>query len=277
MFKRESIILGSAGGLVVILHTEDDGLCVYNPARGTRCRLPSPRGKCFFGGIAVSFLNDGDGVSKDYKLVYLSVTREWSWLSHCRVYDSVARAWTMDKELDFGPEALDFVHPVVCDETVFWVTKLGLYVVAFDMKTESTQIIELPEEASINYTDKIGIGKWEGKSLCLIHYCRLSWMFSLWKLRKTSDGAPKWAKLHEISIAGIGLRSVGQVSSVFLSEEAATATLLVFTVWDDVYGYSIKDGKLKKLASLGSHYLPLIPYSNTLRPCGRQEELLETT
>ncbi|CAL9110973.1 unnamed protein product [Musa textilis] len=75
--------------------------------------------------LAVSFLNDGDGVTKDYSL------------SHCQVYDSVARAWTMDKELDFGLEALNFVHPVH-GETVFWVTKVAMYIVAFDMKTMST-------------------------------------------------------------------------------------------------------------------------------------------
>ncbi|URD91643.1 hypothetical protein MUK42_00163 [Musa troglodytarum] len=159
----------------------------------------------------------------------------WSSLSHCR-------AWTMDKELDFGPEALHFVHSVVYGETVFWVTKLALYVVAFDMKMASTQIIEVPKEARINYADKIEIGKWEGKQLCLIYCYGFSWMFSMWKLRKTSDGAPRWAKLHEISMASIGLRRVGQVSSMFLSE-AATTTQLVFTICDVVHGYSIKDGE----------------------------------
>ncbi|URD92207.1 hypothetical protein MUK42_00137 [Musa troglodytarum] len=92
-----AIILGSAGGLVFVLLNKDgwfdattSGICVYNPARGTRCWLPSPPGRCIRGGIAVRFMNDGDVATKDYKLVYLTRVRGRSSLHHCRVYDSVA-------------------------------------------------------------------------------------------------------------------------------------------------------------------------------------------
>ncbi|RRT32188.1 hypothetical protein B296_00056315 [Ensete ventricosum] len=115
MFQRQVTILAVAGGLVFVL---DDGLCV-------------PSEQVFTCGIAPSFLNDDD----DDDEVYLSVTKEWSWLSHCRVYDLVAGAWTMNKELDFGIEAPDLV---VCGEIVFWGMKLGLTVIAFDRKTKST-------------------------------------------------------------------------------------------------------------------------------------------
>ncbi|RWV89494.1 hypothetical protein GW17_00048350 [Ensete ventricosum] len=95
MFQRQVTILAVAGGLVFVL---DDGLCV-------------PSEQVFTCGIAPSFLNDDDD---DDDEVYLSVTKEWSWLSHCRVYDLVAGAWTMNKELDFGIEALDLVVCEVC-------------------------------------------------------------------------------------------------------------------------------------------------------------------
>ncbi|RZS29015.1 hypothetical protein BHM03_00062680 [Ensete ventricosum] len=78
IIDMESIILGSAGGLIFVLNKKYEGfdasICVYNPARGTRCWLPAPSGECTSGGIAVRFMNDEDGVSKGYKLVYLTHT-----------------------------------------------------------------------------------------------------------------------------------------------------------------------------------------------------------
>ncbi|CAL9047069.1 unnamed protein product [Musa banksii] len=280
--NTNAVILGSAGGLVFVLHRKDGALCVYNPARGTRCRLPSPPGKyCTRSGIAVRFMNDGDGVTKDYKLVYVSRTPARGSLHHCRVYDSFARVWTMDKELDFGGKELDLKHPVVCDNIVFWASshsesyeRVDQYVVAFDVRKERTQIIPLPEEAAVAYFDTIGLGKWEGKSLCLIHYDMYTWVFALWLLRKTNDGPPGWVKAHEVSLSQIGFREPCYVSSIMLSE-VATTTLLVFTILTEAYSYNIKDGELKKLASSEIHFAKLIPYSNTLRPCGEQEELLD--
>ncbi|CAD5178878.1 unnamed protein product [Musa acuminata subsp. malaccensis] len=285
--KNNAFILGSAGGLVFVLH-ENNGssnatrhsLYVFNPARRTRYQLPTPSGECSRGGIAVSFTNDGGRVTKDYKLVYLSPTYEWSSLHHCRVYDSVANTWTMDKHLDFGGREIDMDHPVVCGETVFWASDLGSYmkidpyVVAFDMRTECTQIIALPKRRTIDSSDVIGIAKWEGKSLCLIHYRRFSQVFALWLLEKRSNGVLVWVKKHEISLTPMGFEEPLNVSSVTLSE-VATTTLLVFTVYDEVHSYSMKDGEIKKLASLGFYYPSLIPYSSTLRPCGQQDELLK--
>ncbi|CAL9047068.1 uncharacterized protein LOC135635985 [Musa acuminata AAA Group] len=284
--KRKTIILGSAGGLVFVLQRKYGWfdaipvLWVYNLARGTRCQLPSPPGKCSEGGIAVRFINNGDGVTTDYKLVYL--TRRWSALQHCRVYDSVARAWTMDKELDFGGRELDLEHPVVCDDTVFWASsELRSYmwiescVVAFDIREERTQIITMPKDAVVDFFDTIGIAKWEGKSLCLIRHSTFSGMFVLWLLNKTGDGAPGWVKVQEISLAELGFREPCYVSFVVLSEMASTK-LLVFTIDQVLYSLNINDGELKKLSSLTDYHTPtLFPYSNTLRPCGEQEELLE--
>ncbi|CAL9106754.1 unnamed protein product [Musa acuminata var. zebrina] len=279
---RKVVILGSAGGLVFVLHNKDDALCVYNPARGTRCQLPSPPSKYWtWGGIgiAVRFMNDGDGVTKSYKLVYLSRTPAGSSLHRCQVYDSSARVWTMDKELDFGRMELHLEHPVVCDDVVFWASshsesyeRIDHYVVAFDVRKERTQIIPLPKEAAVAYLDTIGIGKWEGKSLCLIHYEMCTWVIGLWLLRKTNDGPPRWVRVHEVSLGQMGFREPPNVSCVMLREVAMT-TSLVFTVDSEAYSYDIKDGELKKLGSLGCSYPLLIPYSNTLRPCGEEEEL----
>ncbi|CAL9106668.1 unnamed protein product [Musa acuminata var. zebrina] len=284
-------ILGSAGGLVFVLLNKNgwfdastSGICVYNPARGTRCWLPSPPGKCIRGGIAVRFMNDGDVMAKDYKLVYVTRTRGRSSLHHCRVYDSVARAWTMDKELDFGRRELELEYPVVCGDTVFWLsselesyTRIDPYVVTFDVREECTQIIPLPKEAILNFFDALGIAEWEGKSLCVIHYSTSYWVFGLWLLKKTSGSAVGWVKVREISLAEMGFTGEPSFVSYVDLIEVATTTLLVFTIYGKVYSYSIKDGEvLKKLASLPVSYFPkLIPYSNTLRPCGEQEELLE--
>ncbi|CAL9046951.1 unnamed protein product [Musa banksii] len=89
---RKGKIVGSAGGLVFVLHRKDGALCVYKPSRGTRCQLPSPPSKyCTWGGIAVRFLNVGDAVTKGYRLVYLSGYQVRSKLHRCQVYDSSAR------------------------------------------------------------------------------------------------------------------------------------------------------------------------------------------
>ncbi|URD92494.1 hypothetical protein MUK42_00140 [Musa troglodytarum] len=227
-------------------------------------------------------MNDGDGVKKDYKLVYLSSTWVRNSLRRCQVYDSVAKMWTMDKHLNFGGGAIDLDHPVVYDETIFWALvqesrmMIKPYVVAFDLRTECTQIIRPPERINIVASDIIGIGKWEGKSLCIIHYRASSRVFTLELMEKSSNGGIRWVTMHEISLDRMGLKEPLDVMSTLLNE-VATTTLLVFATHEDVYTYSIKDGKFKKLGPLGLCLASLIPYSNTLRPCGQREELFEAT
>ncbi|CAL9046885.1 unnamed protein product [Musa banksii] len=99
-------------------------------------------------------MNDGDGVTKSYRLVYLSRHPVRSKLHRCQVYDSSARVWTMDKELDFGRLELHLEHPVICDDVVFWASshsfsneRIDQYVVAFDVRKERTQIIPLPKSS----------------------------------------------------------------------------------------------------------------------------------
>ncbi|CAL9046967.1 unnamed protein product [Musa banksii] len=94
--KNNGFILGSADGLVFVRHDNrcatTHSLFVYNPARRTRCHLPTPSDMRLEGGIAaVNFMNDGEKVMKDYKLVYLSPTSEWNSFRRCQVYDSVAK------------------------------------------------------------------------------------------------------------------------------------------------------------------------------------------
>ncbi|RWW28389.1 hypothetical protein GW17_00007134 [Ensete ventricosum] len=283
--KSEAMILGSTGGLIFVVHKEDrwfdaiasrlwiyNGLWVYNPARRTRCQLPSPPGKCVRGGIAVRFMSTRDAMMTDYKLVYLAHRPTWSLLHHCRVYDSVARAWTMDKELDFGGRELDLEHPVVYGDTVFWASS-DSYVVAFDVREECTQIIPMPKDVIINDFNTIGLAKWEGKSLCLIHYNMIHCGFVLWLVKETSGSASGWVKAQEISLFELGLRELCFVNFVVLSEMASTM-LLTFTTYEGVYSYNINDGELKKLALLEFYRTPtFFPYSNTLQTCGEQEEL----
>ncbi|URD92439.1 hypothetical protein MUK42_00929 [Musa troglodytarum] len=280
-------ILGSFGGLLFVLHWDErsshgtgGNIFVYNLNRRTRCRLPSPPGKLIsWGGIAAIFVNDDDRVTKDYKLVYLSGN-----FSHqCRVYDSTARAWTNYEMLDFGQGNLDYEHPVVCGDTVFWVSGIDEltdpYIVAFDTRKESTQVIPLPEIVVLTASkwDTMGIGKWEGKLLSLIHYQTFSCAFTLWSLTKATEGAVGWVTAHEISLAQMGFTNMREyciITGVMLSEVATTASL-VFDISDKVYSYSIKEGKLRKLGSAGFNYFTLFPYVSSLRPCGDHEELLE--
>ncbi|CAL9106658.1 unnamed protein product [Musa acuminata var. zebrina] len=280
--KNNGFILGSTDSLVFVMHENYHAatrtLYVYNPARGTRCHLPAPSDMCPQGGIAVNFMNDGDKVTKDYKLVYLSSTWVRHSLRRCQVYDSVAKMWTMDKRLDFGGGAIDLDHPVVYDEIIFWVSTpetrrmINRYVVAFDLRTECTQIIHLPERMNIDPSDTIGIGKWEGKSVCLIHYRTSSQVFALELLEKSGNGAIRWVTMDKISLDRMGFKEPLTVTFTMLCE-VATTTLLVFATLEDAYTYSIKNGKIKKLGPLGLWFTSLILYSNTLRPCGEEEEL----
>ncbi|URD94245.1 hypothetical protein MUK42_33188 [Musa troglodytarum] len=111
---------------------------------------------------------------------------------------------------------------------------------------------------------------WERISLCLIHYRMLSHGFTLWLLRKTRDGATGWVKAKEMSLAEMGLKNKCFVGSAMLCEVAKTV-LLVFTINNKAYSYSLKYGELR---IPGLCYPRLFPYSKTLRPCGEQEELL---
>ncbi|URD92257.1 hypothetical protein MUK42_00164 [Musa troglodytarum] len=287
--KNNGFILGSADGLVFVMHDKRwlinataRSLYVYNPARRTRCLLPAPSDMCRRDRIAVNFMSDEDKMTKDYKLVYLSSTKDQHSLHRCQVYNSVAKMWTMDKRLDFGEGAIDLDHPVVHDETIFWASKREMgtmnkpYVVAFDLRTECTQIIRPPERMNIVPADIIGIGKWEGKSVCLIHYRKSSRVFALELLQKSRNGAIRWETVHEMSLARRGFEEPLIGISTMLCE-VTTTTLLVFATYKDAYTYSIKDGEIKKLGQLLLLFPSLIPYSNTLRPCGQQEELFEET
>ncbi|URD93247.1 hypothetical protein MUK42_00293 [Musa troglodytarum] len=114
------IILGSAGGLVFVLYRKDGFLCVYNPARGTRCRLPSQLGKyCPWSGIADKE-HDFGGKELDLK--------------HPVVCDNIV-FWASSH-----PESFE---------------RINQYVIAFDVKKERTQIIPLPEEVVVAYFDTI--------------------------------------------------------------------------------------------------------------------------
>ncbi|CAL9120734.1 unnamed protein product [Musa textilis] len=154
----------------------------------------------------------------------------------------MAKTWTMDKHLDFGGREIDLDHPVVHDEIVFWASdlrscmKINPYVVTFDTRIECTQIIALPKIRTIDSSDIIGIAKWEGKSLCLIHYHMFTQVFALWLLVKKSNGVLEWVKKHEISLTPTRFKEPCYVSSVTLSE-MATTTLLVFTIHDEVDSY----------------------------------------
>ncbi|CAL9036990.1 unnamed protein product, partial [Musa banksii] len=277
--KNNGFILGSADGLLFVVHDNrypaTRSIYVYNPARRTRCPLPVPSGLTWDGGIAVKFMNHGDKVTKDYQLVYvISEPMKTYVFFRCQVYDSVAKMWTMDKYLDFGKGAVDLNHPVVDDDTIFWLS-YHEYVVAFDLRTECTQIIPWPETMAIDTDDDFGIGKWEGKSVCLFRYHASSGVFTLKLLERSGNGVIRWVTAHEISLDRMGFKEPVTVMSIMLCEGATTTLLLLFTD-GGVYTYSIKDGELKKLTSERRYYPPLIPYSNTLRPCGEEEELFKT-
>ncbi|RWW38667.1 hypothetical protein BHE74_00056090 [Ensete ventricosum] len=166
--KRNTRILGSAGGLIFISHRNEGSinattgsLFVYNPTRRTQ-------GNYLRGGIAVRFMTDDNRLTKDYKLVYLSPTNKSS-LHRCQL----------------GTHML--IDP---------------YVFAFNMRTEWTQIIALPDEATIRDFDIIGIAESKHNSVGFIHYRRLSQVFVLWLLR---NGLPGWMKAHEISLGQMGI------------------------------------------------------------------------
>ncbi|URE11521.1 hypothetical protein MUK42_23971 [Musa troglodytarum] len=109
------------------------------------------------------------------------------------------------------------------------------------MRIECTQIIALPKRRTIDSSDIIGIAKWEGKSLCLIHYHRFSQVFALWLLRKTKNDALGWVRSHEINLGRMGLRKPCCMTFVVPSE-VATTILLVFIIYDEAYNYSVNDG-----------------------------------
>ncbi|RZS20609.1 hypothetical protein BHM03_00053214 [Ensete ventricosum] len=255
--KSEAMILGSAGGLIFVVHKEDrwfdaiasrlwiyNGLWVYNPARRTRCQLPSPPGKDQHGACCTTVE---------------SMTQ------------LLGRGRWIRSSISWGRE-LDLEHPVVYGDTVFWASS-DSYVVAFDVREECTQIIPMPKDVIINDFNTIGLAKWEGKSLCLIHYNMIHCGFVLWLVKETSGSASGWVKAQEISLFELGLRELCFVNFVVLSEMASTM-LLTFTTYEGVYSYNINDGELKKLALLEFYRTPtFFPYSNTLQTCGEQEEL----
>ncbi|RRT77813.1 hypothetical protein B296_00021079 [Ensete ventricosum] len=282
-FNYSDQILASAGGLVFYQRQQywDDehgSLCVCNPARRTWWTLPSPRSKKFGKekrvSAAVIFVYDGNDVAEDYKLICLTEATERPAFQHCGVYDSAANAWTTDEEIDFGLRELEYDHPAVCGETVYWasdcidyISEPDPYVVSFDTTTKRTEIIPVPEGAVIDsYDDTIKVGMWDDRLPCLIHHSESAATFTLWMLRRNNEGSPQWVKSHEIS-------STRYVRSFVLSH-CSTGLLLVYADGYNAYSYSFKDGESQQIGWLGSLYSKLIPYANTLRQCCKQEVLL---
>lgn len=283
-FNYSDEVLASAGGLVFYQRKrywddEHGSLCVCNPARRTWRTLPSPPSQKFGKetrvSVAVKFVYDGDDMAEDYKLICLTEATDCILFQHCGVYDSAANAWTTDEEIDFGPRELEYDHPVVCGETVYWasdcVSYLRMpdpYVVAFDTTTKRTEIIPVPEGAVIDSDeDTIKVGMWDERLPCLIHYSVNAATFTLWMLRRKNEGSPQWVKSHEIS-------SIPYARSFVLSH-GSTGMLLVYSDGYNAYSYSFKDGESQKIGSSSRFFSKFIPYANTLRPCGKQEVFLE--
>ncbi|URE40484.1 hypothetical protein MUK42_06824 [Musa troglodytarum] len=284
-FNYSDEVLASAGGLVFYQRKrywgDDHGsLCVCNPARRTWQTLPCPPSQKFGKetrvSVAVKFVYDGDDMTEDYKLICLTEPTDCPLFQHCGVYDSAANAWTTDEEIDLGPRELEYDHPVVSGETVYWASDcVGYlafpdpYVVAFDTTTKRTEIIPVPEGAVIDSDDDtIEVGMWNERLPCLIHYNENAATFTLWMLRRKSEGSPQWVKSHEIS-------SIPSVPSFVLSHDS-TGMLLVYSDGYNAYSYSFKDGESQQIGSGFRYYRKFIPYTNTLRPCGKQEVFLSS-
>ncbi|XP_072990293.1 uncharacterized protein [Typha latifolia] len=271
-------ILGSDNGLVFYKNKNTSPgrrLCVYNPARRSWWSIASPPGDDIFSvprsSIAVKFYG---GNSPDYKLVYLSPSSNWGSECHCRVYDTAAKTWCIDKMIEVGNRNIQFEHPVVCGNTVFWASSCGIYmnqdpyIIAFDIETERSEMITLPSEAVKGSADgyEIRIAKWRGKHLCLLHYDKLKQLFTLW-LMTINKMTPLWRRMHGVSIGEVGIEGEVNVEEFILFNSYT----IVFNVDRCLYKYNLINGALEKVKKIKSWMPTLIPYASTMRPCGRFE------
>nr|CAD1837934.1 unnamed protein product [Ananas comosus var. bracteatus] len=162
------------------------------------------------------------------------------------------------------------------------------YVVALDVDAAavepSSRIVPLPAKAvAAGSRDdyEIRIARWGEIGPCLIQYRKPASAFALWSLAMTKTNeedvtattttATAWKKICEVGIEEIKLRK-RQIGSFTLINR----DILIFITLQRrrLYGYSLSSRQLKKLGRVDSPYSALIPYTNTLHPCSRDDKVI---
>ncbi|CAA7401359.1 unnamed protein product [Spirodela intermedia] len=277
---RNKTILGSDGGLVVLLEDGQEGpassrLLLYNPARRTSLPLGLPGDAKILNNMSAGAAVLGDGVDVD--VVCVTPTDYWSSFLECWLYSSLERRWKLVSDNVFvGPRNIKVGHPVVASNGLIYfastcggyISQHPPYIVAVDVRVGSSKILSLPEKAVLASDDgDIEIaGSGSGSLLSLVVYNGAS-EFTIWDMKDPE----RWVweeRALQVSMASMGLepRPVGGFSLV-------NGDILVFTAEEYVYVYDMHSGEGPRLISCtpgcGSH---ICSYANTLRPCGRSEQ-----
>ncbi|XP_010936498.2 F-box protein At5g07610-like [Elaeis guineensis] len=241
--RTQRVVLASANGLLFCSNQSRSlsSLCVYNPVHhiATLRFIPPPTtGEEYHNRLCIAVAVDP--MSRDYKLVCLTTTPEWSSFYRCRVYVSADNAWKFDRMVDGGPRNLQLEYPVICDGAVYVASTCGTYmrtdpyVVRFDIEGEGSEILPTPVEAmkTSAYGHEAKIGRWGEKSLCLIT-CEGSSIFKLWVMSR-DQGNITWAEIYRVSVMEVGIASPGEVDA-FILINSDTLELEVNQVLD--FGY----------------------------------------
>ncbi|XP_039115237.1 uncharacterized protein LOC120250479 [Dioscorea cayenensis subsp. rotundata] len=287
MLKKSRKIVASSNGLIVFQtncsSTSSMGdLCVFNPVLRTLAPISSPPDVSLVDEprISVTCTSTNDGLEYNIILVTMKPGEhpyEWRTILECRCYSSKNMSWEYLKAIDdLGRRGINFENPVFVSGSIFWASDTGSYmrntdpyILVFDVEKRTSEFMSLPEEAQKISIDnyKIQVAPWTDKSLCLIQYIK-SRAVVIWVMESpVSRGS--WMKVHEVDLVSLGLGDVHQTLDSFT---IINSKLLVFTIEDCLYTYSLKD---KQMSKLGEHnqglYPQLRPYANTFHPCGKFE------
>ncbi|CAA7401286.1 unnamed protein product [Spirodela intermedia] len=274
------IILGSNGGLVVLLEDGQEGpassrLLLYNPARRTSLPLGRPGGAKILNNMSAgATILLGDGVDMD--VVCVTPTDYWSSFMECWLYSSGERRWKLVSDKVFvGPRNIKSHHPVPTSSGLIYLTstcgryhRQDPYIVAVDVKVGSSRILPLPEKAVLASDDgDIEIAVSGDGSLISLVVCNGASEFTIYDMKDPDRWVWEERGL-QVNMTSMGLepRPIGGFSLV-------NSDILVFTVEEYVYVYDMHSGGGRKFISrLPGCRSYIYSYANTLRPCGRSEE-----
>ncbi|CAL0324926.1 unnamed protein product [Lupinus luteus] len=229
-------------------------LFVSNPATRSLLHIPTPE-------------QVRQNVNADLKIVFEFLSSEEGvWKSNER------RFFT-------GPRDLRFDMPVWFNEAIHLIStcsphedKSMPYIVSYNYENGKSTILSVPKKArrGLHHDScDMGIFKWgkvtnSTESICLVRLLKSA--FTVWVL--TDYKSSSWRRIMKARVKAL-VRSREQ-NPIVSGYSVLNDECLVFTTENKVYGYN---WTRKETVEIGEHKcesskISIIPYSNTLRPCG---------
>ncbi|KAF1876043.1 hypothetical protein Lal_00006674 [Lupinus albus] len=250
-------IISSSNGLILCRATKmnEVTLFVSNPATRSLLHIPTPEQvrKNVNADLKIVFECDSNGF-----MVFIFHMPDWSEFLDCEVLSSNEGVWkSKEQRLFTGPRDLRFDMPVCFNGVIHLIStcspyegKSMPYIVSYDYENGMSRMWG-------NVSDS-------NESICLVRLLKST--FTIWVLEDYELSS--WRKIMKAKVKTmVGSREQNPIVTGYM---VMNDECLVFTTENKVYGYNWTQMKIMEIGEheCDSSKISIIPYSNTLRPCG---------